>query len=297
MTNVNAEVAKSVVEYKKKNSDHGFLRIEQWLKNKHLVVVPRKTIRAVLKEKGLLTPADSSFDRDEREKTTRRFEAATPREMYQMDITYIYLKDIPVLYLVCVIDDHSRFCVNASLCHDQRSETVIDVFHEACQRYGRPTKVLTDQGKVFYSWSMERTKFQDYCDAMKIEHIVCEAHHPQSQGKVERFHQTLKRELLGKVRFESYEAANRGIGDFIHRYNYDRPHQGIGGAYPADRFHGVSGVVSRCRETLVKGHRDLSQGYVVIKQGEHMISVLTTSEGIEVMLDGELMRPAERKPA
>ena len=76
---------------------------------------------------------------------------------------------------------------------------MIEVLHNANVRYGKPRKLLTDQGRGFYSWSMEQTAFQRYLDDMEIEHIVSDPHSPQSTGKVERLIQSIKKELLQKV--------------------------------------------------------------------------------------------------
>ncbi|MDY7033977.1 MAG: DDE-type integrase/transposase/recombinase [Thermodesulfobacteriota bacterium] len=255
-----AELQDMIAEYRRSNPEHGFKRIQDHLKAKHLVVVTRKQIREVLKEHGLLETLDSSFDR-EPSKGTRRFEAKYPGQLYQMDVTYVYITRIPILYLVVIIDDHSRFCVAAELCSDQRGMTLIEVLHNACVNHGKPEKLLTDQGRGFYTWSMERTAFQKYLDDMKIEHIVSEPHSPQTCGKVERLIQTIKKELLHKVRFGSYEEAKRGITDYIKSYNFDRPHQGIDGARPSDRFYGVIGETSRIEAVLFGRKPDLKKGY------------------------------------
>lgn len=114
------EVLELIVDYRRENPDHGFKRIQDELKKKHLVVVTRKQIRAVLKGYGLLDVLDSSFDRKEPPKGSRRFEAGCPRELYQMDVTYVYITGISVLYLVVIVDDYSRFCVAADLSRDQK---------------------------------------------------------------------------------------------------------------------------------------------------------------------------------
>jgi len=106
------EIMELITEYRRENPDHGFKRIQEQLKNKHLVVVTRKQIRKVLKEQGMLGDLDSSFDRKTQPaKGTRRFEASCPRQLYQMDVTYVYITGIAVLYLVVIVDDYSRFCV------------------------------------------------------------------------------------------------------------------------------------------------------------------------------------------
>lgn len=285
------EVKGLIADYRKQNPNHGFKRIQEELKKKHLVVVTRKQIRSVLKDCGLLEVLDSSFDRKgESAKGTRRFEASYPGELYQMDITYVYIRGISVLYLVVIIDDYSRFCLAGELCKDQKGETLLGVLHNATVRHGKPRKLLTDQGRGFYTWSMDQTVFQDYLDDMEIEHIVSDPHSPESCGKVERLIQTIKAELIHKVRFSGYEEARRGIEEFIRSYNFERPHQGIGGSLPSDRFYGVLGEVSRVESELLDKRVDTSKGYLIYKIHDHSLSVVCSQEGLQVFLDGALLK-------
>jgi transposase InsO family protein len=293
------EVIELILDYRREHPTHGFKRIEDELKKKHLVVVKRKQIRKVLKENGLLEVLDSSFDKDRRkEKGTRRFEASYPRELYQMDVSYVYITGIRVLYLIVIIDDYSRFVVAADLCHDQRIDTLISVLHNAGILHGPPDKLLTDQGSGFYTWGHGQTMFQKYLDDHHIEHIVSEPHSPQTQGKVERVIQTIKKELLSRVRFNGYADARRGIFDYVRGYNYDRPHQGINGAKPSDRFYGIIGETDRIESELVARNLDFSKGYLVFKVEDHCLSVVYSSKGIQVLLDGRLLKedPRNDKP-
>ena len=294
VTALPADVSELIRTYRQDHPDHGFKRIQDLLKQKHLVVVTRKQIRKVLKDAGLLECCDSSFDREpEPAKGTRRFEAAYPGEMWQMDLTYVYICGIPVLYLVLIIDDHSRYCIAADLVRDQRADTLIGILHNAVTLYGAPRKLLTDQGSGFYSWSREQTRFQEYLDDRRIEHVVAEPHSPQSQGKVERFIQTIRDELLTRVKFTGFEDAQAQIRSYVCSYNVDRPHQGIGGSRPADRFHGVAGEVERVQAQLAGRELDPERSYVVYKVGEHRVCVSCRAEGVMVYLDGKLLREAD----
>jgi len=286
------DVEELIRAYRREHPTHGFKRIQDILKGKYLVVVSRKQIRKVLKQSGLLQTCDSSFDEEESAKGTRRFEATRPGEIWQMDVTYVYIHRIPVLYLVIIIDDYSRYCLAAELSRDQRVETLIGVLHNACTLHGVPEKLLTDQGSGFYSWSHEQTRFQEYLDEQKIEHIIAEPHNPQSQGKVERLIQTIREELLTKVKFTGFEDAAAQIRSFIDSYNTDRPHQGIQGGRPADRFHGVAGEVQRAEAQLAGRGLDLSRGYVIYKVQEHRVCVVWGQEGLQVHLDGKLLQEA-----
>jgi transposase InsO family protein len=288
------DVAELICAYRQAHPEHGFKRIQDLLKQKHLVIVTRKQIRKVLKDAGLLESCDSSFDREaEPAKGTRRFEAAYPGEMWQMDVTYVYISRIPVLYLVVIVDDHSRYCIAGELVRDQRAETLIGVLHNAVTAYGAPRKLLTDQGSGFYSWSREQTRFQEYLDDCKIEHVVAEPHSPQSQGKVERLIQTMREELLSRVKFTGFEDAQAQIRSYVCSYNVDRPHQGIGGSRPADRFHGVVGEVERVEAQLASRELDPERGYVIYKVGEHRVCVCSQAEGVKVYLDGTLLKEAD----
>jgi len=280
--------------YRQEHPTYGFKRIQDILKGKYLVVVSRKQIRKVLKEAGLLETCDSSFDREAKSaKGTRRFEAARPGELWQMDVTYVYIRKIPVLYLVVILDDHSRYCIAGELCRDQRAETLIGVLHNACVMHGAPRKLLTDQGSGFYSWSREQTRFQDYLDDHQIEHIVAEPHSPQSQGKAERLIQTIREELLRKVKFGGYEDARAQIRSYIDSYNVDRPHQGIEGNRPVDRFYGVAGEVAQAEGEVSGRDLDLSRGYVIYKVQEHRVCVVLSAQGLQVYLDGKLLKEAD----
>jgi len=110
-----------IIGYRRADGGVGFKRIGDRLRSDHLVVVSRKQIRQVLKNHGLLTGHDSSFERPvESGKGGRRFEAGYAGEMYQMDVSYVYLSGLSVQYLVVIVDDYSRFCVGAELCGDQK---------------------------------------------------------------------------------------------------------------------------------------------------------------------------------
>jgi transposase InsO family protein len=281
-------VQKIIIDYRRRNPDHGFKRIEQHLRNRYFLVVARKRIRQVLKEADMLELHDSSFDRSETEvKGTRRFEAGDPGELYQMDITYVYITGLKVTYLINVLDDHSRFCLCSVLRFDQSAETLIEVLHDAIGAYGKPAKLLTDEGRAFYSWSGEKTKFQQYLDDQRIEHIVADPHSPTTTGKVERFHQSIKNELIRKVKFKGYTDAVEKIKAYVHHYNYERPHQGLDGARPADRFMGVNAGLACAFNELIDTALRVQKGYLIFKLGCYEVSVLLKSgEAPDIFVNG-----------
>lgn len=292
-SSVPQEIEQLIVAYRQDNPDHGYRRIEDYLKHKHFVVVSRKKIREVLKKHGLHRGNDSSFDCNSsvgQAKGTGRFEAPYPRSLYQTDIMYVYLESMPVFYLVTVLDDYSRFCVVSELVSNQRGVTMIEVLHRAIERYGKPKRLLTDQGRSFYSWSFEQTQFQHYLDDRRIEHIVADPHSPTTLGKVERWHQSIQGELLHKKRFNSLTQAREGIAAYVNEYNYTRSHQGIDGLCPADRFFGIDGEKSRHESTLISRDLDISKGYLILKSQSHTVSIGYSNQDIVVYRNGVLLQ-------
>jgi hypothetical protein len=93
-------------------------------------------------------------------------------------------------------------------------------------------------------------------------------------GKVERFHQTIKNELIRKVKFQNYVDALEKIDSFVYRYNYERPHQGLEGACPADRFMGVSVSKALARHELLSKDLHAGKGYLVHKFGSHETCII-----------------------
>ena len=106
------DIQQLIIDHRKEHPDHGFKRISDQLKGDHLVVVSRKHIRQVLKAHGLLESNDSSFDRKEPAKGTRRFEASYAGELCQMDVSYIYLTEIRIENWATVVIRTLNYCAN-----------------------------------------------------------------------------------------------------------------------------------------------------------------------------------------
>jgi len=161
-------------------------------------------------------------------------------ELWQMDVMGgVMCEDGSELKVVTGVDDHSRFCIAAGLVRRATSKAVCEVLLGSLGTYGVPDEVLTDNGKVFtgrYGPYPTEVLF----DRILREHGVAHRHtaprSPTTTGKIERFHQSLRREFLdGKV-FPSLEEAQRQLDAWVKDYNTSRPHQSLEMATPADRF-------------------------------------------------------------
>jgi transposase InsO family protein len=170
----------------------------------------------------------------------RRWERARPMELWQLDVMGgIWLTDGCELKAVTGIDDHSRFCVMAGLIERANARSVCRVFTQALARYGTPEELLTDNGKVFTGRlgpHPAEVLFDRICREQGITHRLTGVRCPTTTGKIERFHKTLRAELLTGRRFDSLAHAQQVLDAWVDDYNTQRPHQAIAMAVPARRF-------------------------------------------------------------
>ena len=234
------QVAAAVCELRRQHPGWGPLRLQHELQRRGMLEVPsRAGIYRILVRHQLVQPGR----RRRRRGDWRRWERDRPMQLWQLDIVGgIRLADGTELKLVSGLDDHSRFCVIAALVSRATGRAVCEAFAAALARYGVPTEVLTDNGRQFTGrFGKPRPAevlFDRICRENAITHRLTGVRSPTTTGKVERFHKTLRTELLATLPpFPSLEVAQKVIDDWVADYNSRRPHQGIGMATPAARFH------------------------------------------------------------
>jgi hypothetical protein len=146
------------------------------------------------------------------------------------------------VYLVAFMDDHSRFLVSYGLHASQSSALVLEVLRAGIASYQAPEEILTDNGSQYVTWR-GKSAFTRELEQRGIKQIVAAPRRPQTLGKIERFWGTLWRECVETAIFIDLDDARRRIGLFIDHYNFQRPHQGIDGLVPADRYFGKAAEV------------------------------------------------------
>ena len=182
------------------------------------------------------------------------FERARPNQLWQTDLFSFMLKrQNRRVYLVAFLDDHSRFVVGYGLHASQSTALVLEVWRAAIAGFGTPEEVLTDNGTQYVTWR-GKGAFTRECEKRGVKQIVASPHRPQTLGKVERFWGTLWRECVETAVFVDLGDARQRIGLFIDHYNFQRPHQGIDGLTPADRFFGAAEEVKRTLAARVQAN-------------------------------------------
>jgi transposase InsO family protein len=228
---------RAIIMMKEANPEWGIERIADMLARGPGLGASPHAIGTVLREWGCeIMERPTTPHRDHK----RRFERDRANELWQSDLfTFMLKRQNQRVHLVAFIDDHSRFVVSYGLHASQSTALVLEIFRAGIASYGAPEEMLTDNGSQYVTWR-GKSAFSHECDKRGIKHIVAKPRRPQTLGKAERFWGTLWRELLSTAIFTDLGDARTRIGLFIDHYNFHRPHQGIKGLVPADRYFGAA---------------------------------------------------------
>jgi transposase InsO family protein len=211
-----------------------------------------RRIRAELRRKGIDPPAVSSIHRalvrnhlipvspTRPRPATRRFERTSPNDLWQIDATRLLLADESEVWVMDILDDHARFCLAARVGDAPTTKAAWACFEWAIRRYGIPAQVLSDNGTCFTGRLIgAEVEFERRLGQLGIKLINSRPYHPQTCGKLERFHRTMKEWLDEYPRAKTPEELQSLLEAFRAHYNEERPHQGIADATPAERFNTV----------------------------------------------------------
>lgn len=188
------------------------------------------TIRRILHKHQLIVPQPKKRPRS----SYIRFEAHQPNETWQSDFTHWQLADGTDVEILNFLDDHSRFLLGCRAYIPVTGKNVVDLFMELIVEFDPPQSTLTDNGRVFTArFGNGRNQFEYTLAELGILQKNSSPNHPQTQGKVERFHQTLKLHLAQKPKADSLWQLQQQLNYFRNRYNNDRPHKSLNGKTPA----------------------------------------------------------------
>ena len=235
---ISAEVEAVICDLRRSHRRWGPRRLVFELGKRGHPDVSRSTVYRVLVRHGMLEPVQRRRRRDQ----YRRWERSAPMELWQMDVTAsLFLADGRECKIITGIDDHSRFCVIATVVLRATARAVCTAFVTAMAEYGIPREMLTDNGKQFTGrFGKPRpaeVMFERICRENGITQRLTKPRSPTTTGKIERLHQTLQQELLNvHGPFASIEDSQAAVDAWRKQYNGDRPHQSLAMAYPAARF-------------------------------------------------------------
>jgi transposase InsO family protein len=191
------------------------------------------TIWRILRREGLVVP-----QRQKRPKCSLiRFEAELPNECWQADVTAWQLASGEVVEIIDVIDDHSRLHLGCDAYGRVKAADVVASFHKACELHGLPESFLSDNGAVFVGgYRSGKVALEYELARLGVAFKNSRPYHPQTLGKVERLHQTLKRYLAKQPAAQTLSELQQQLDTFRHYYNHIRPHRALGRRTPLQAY-------------------------------------------------------------
>ena len=207
--------------------------------------ISESSVRRILCERGLI-PAPHhivlSAANEFKKKTT------FVNEMWQTDFTYFKIIGWGNYYLCTVLDDYSRFIIAWDLCVNMKAEDARKTVDKAIINAGltknRMPKLLSDNGSCFIA-----EEFTTWLNGRGIKSIHGAPMHPQTQGKIERYHRTMKN-VVKLDNYYSPEELQRAMAEFVHRYNYERYHESLNNLFPADVYYGRDARILKERQKI-----------------------------------------------
>jgi transposase InsO family protein len=206
------------------------------LAHEHQLAISRPTVHRILARHGRIKLAPKKRPRS----SYIRFQAELPNECWQADFTHWRLADASEVEILCWIDDHSRYAISVTAHRRVTGPIVVDTFTKALETHGVPASTLTDNGMVFTTrlsgGKGGRNGYETLLDALHVTQKNSRPNHPTTCGKVERFHQTLKRWLTAHpaATLDELQAA---LDQFVGEYNQQRPHSSIADRTPIAAYH------------------------------------------------------------
>ena len=309
-----------IVELRKELSDEGLdagahtIAVHLARRHGEAAVPSVATIWRVLSRRGFVTPQPQKRPRS----SFIRFEAEMPNERWQADITHVRLADAREVEILNVIDDHSRLLVASDALVVFKAADVVASFHGAAATHGLPASLLTDNGAVFTAAPRGgRCAIETETARLGVRLVHSRPYHPQTCGKVERFHQSLKRYLTKQDPAATIGELQTQLDRFRSYYNTVRPHRAIGRRTPQEAFGARPKATPSLQPLAVPGRFRLRRdtvdisGVVTLRRdsrlhhiglGRRLVGtkVLVLVDDLQVRViteDGELLRELTLDPS
>jgi transposase InsO family protein len=191
------------------------------------------TIRRILHAAGLIAAEPRKRPRS----SYTRFEAAQPNETWQSDVTHWRLADGTDVEILNWLDDHSRYLLSGTAHHTASGDDVVTTFLAAIEQHGVPASTLTDNARVYTArFGGGRNAFEYLLPVLGVRQKNGSPGHPQTQGKIERFHQTLKRWLAARPPARTLPELQNQLDTFREHYNEQRPHRALARNTPGQAY-------------------------------------------------------------
>jgi transposase InsO family protein len=213
--------------------DAGPVTIAWHLEREGLTAPAPSTISRILTSAGLVTQQP----RKRPKSSFTRFEAAQPNETWQSDVTHWRLADQTDIEILNWLDDHSRYLLSSTCHRPAGGDDVVRTFLATADEHGAPASTLTDNGRIYTArFGGGRNAFEYLLPLLGVRQKNGSPGHPQTQGKIERFHQTLKRWLAAQPPARTLTELQAQLDNFQRHYNEHRPHRALDRSTPGHAY-------------------------------------------------------------
>ena len=226
------EVEQQILTMSQQYEAWGARKLKRVLEDEGAVMPSVSTVHAVLQRHSRVDPKAAEI------KPFIRFEHEAPNDLWQIDFKGHFSLSHGRCHPFTVLDDHSRFSLCIAACANEQRQTVQDHLIRAFRRYGLPLRMTMDNGSPWGDQTGVYTALEVWLMSQGIKVGHSRPYHPQTQGKLERFHRSLKNEVLQGRLFADLDDAQRAFDTWRDIYNQKRPHQALGMAVPATRYSG-----------------------------------------------------------
>ena len=213
----------------------GAERLTKEFSHRRIFTISHQGVHNIFLRYGL-----NNLKRVSKRKKPKRYQRLKKNELWHIDIKGpFYIKGVGRVYTIGIIDDYSRYLIQCALRTVQQMGKVIRVLKNGLDLCDRPQELLSDNGLQFVS-IMENTLngFQELLKELGIKHLRCRVHSPETNGKIERFWQTLEKECFNRYYFTGLKEAQEKVDRFVEYYNYHRLNKALGWKTPAELYRG-----------------------------------------------------------
>lgn len=245
------------------------------------------TIAAILRRHGCQLVPQSDRTRP----ATKRFEHEAPNQLWQMDFKGHFALTDPRAgrcHPLTVLDDYSRFSIALTACSGETGDEVRSALTRAFQLYGLPERITCDNGPPWGTSGHETlSRLEVWLIRLGIRVSHSRPLHPQTQGKDERFHRTLKRDLLARFGFNSISACQVAFDEWRDQYNLIRPHEALGQKPPITRYHRSARALPAQPPAIEYDHEDIvrrvrQHGQLTFKGHDYFVGEGLTGEHVAI---------------
>lgn len=313
-----ADVEERIMRLRKQLLDAGFdagaATIHYHLSQQVDTVPSETTIWRILRRRGFVTPQPQKRPRS----SWIRFQAMLPNELWQSDVTGWKLADRTEVEILSYLDDHSRLILRSRVTPVATAQGALTTFRAASAEHGHPAALLTDNGCVYTAAHRGgRQALESELLALGVVFKHSRPYHPQTCGKIERWHQTLKKFLAKQPRARSIRELQRQLDRFVTYYNDTRPHRALDRRTPRsvyqtrDKARPTAAKITIERDTRVRHDRIDSRGKITLRyktrlyhigvgrdhKGKRVIILRAGLDVRVITLDGELLRHFRLDPS